>query len=112
MVREPSDGHGGRLGPPADHARLVREIVAAQTGLDAAALTEDAGLRAGTWTSLQHLSVLIVVADTFDFDLNPRLVRDLTTVREMVRHVGYESAAGAQPAGSPGELTYDRGGHG
>ena len=87
MVREPSHGHGGQLEPPSDHARLVREIVAAQTGLNAETLTEDAGLRAGTWTSLQHLSVLIAVANVFSFELDPQLVRGLTTVRDMIRHV-------------------------
>lgn len=108
MVREPSHGHGGQVGPPSDHARRIREIVAAQTGLTADTLTEDAGLQAGTWTSLQHLSVLIAVANIFGFELDPRLVRDLTTVRDMIRHV----ATGRWPVpGRPGELTDNGGGH-
>jgi acyl carrier protein len=66
---------------------LVREVVAAHTGLVAGELTVDAGLRAGTWTSLQHLTVLLAVAERVGFALDARLVRDLNTIEDLVRHV-------------------------
>jgi acyl carrier protein len=70
-----------------DAARQVREIVSQVTGVRIGELSDYAGLPSRTWTSLQHLPVLLAVAERFGFDLVPELVRDLTTVGALVRHV-------------------------
>jgi acyl carrier protein len=70
-----------------DPGRRVREIVSQVTGLGTSELPDDAGLPSRAWTSLQHLSVLLAVAEQFGFDLAPDLVRDLTTVGALIQHI-------------------------
>jgi acyl carrier protein len=84
MVRQQLAGDGEGM---TDTAWRVREIVSQVTGLGTGELPDDAGLPSRTWTSLQHLSVLLAVAEQFGFDLAPDLVRDLTTVGALIQHV-------------------------
>lgn len=84
MVRKQLAGDGEGM---TDTARRVRETVSQVTGLGTGELPDDAGLPSRTWTSLQHLSVLLAVAEQFDFDLAPDLVRDLTTVGALIQHI-------------------------
>jgi acyl carrier protein len=74
-----------------DPRQQVREIVSRVTGVRTAELSEEAGLPSRTWTSVQHLSVLLAVAERFGFDLAPDLVRDLTTVGALARYVRQRS---------------------
>ncbi|MEU8926700.1 PPOX class F420-dependent oxidoreductase [Kitasatospora sp. NPDC048545] len=56
-------------------------------GGDPSSLGPDAGLLAGTWTSLQHVTILLELADTFGFRVDAQLVQELTTVAAMRQHV-------------------------
>jgi acyl carrier protein len=86
-----------------DTALRVREIVSRVTGVRTAELTDQAGLPSRTWTSVQHLSVLLAVAERFDFDLAPDLVRDLTTVGALVRYVRHRPHPRPDRSGDDGE---------
>jgi len=86
VVREEHDGHGRELNMDTDTSEVVRELIAWHTEQPVSALTDDAGMTTGTWNSLKHLTVLTAVAQRFGFSLDPRLVRDLTTVGALVRY--------------------------
>ncbi|MFD7709614.1 acyl carrier protein [Streptomyces sp. NPDC059785] len=73
----------------------VREIVAATLGRQQADITADSGLSAGSWSSLQHLGILLALSQRFGFDLSPRLVHDLTTVRAMAEYLGERERTGS-----------------
>jgi PPOX class probable F420-dependent enzyme len=77
------------------------EIVATALGREPAELTADSGLPTGDWSSLQHLPVLLALAETFGFPLSPRVVQELTTVRAMAHHVEITQAGHEVPPRPP-----------
>jgi acyl carrier protein len=63
----------------------VKEILAREWNVDAAAIPDDAELNVyEKWDSLGHISMLLALAEEFDIDVTPENVQALLTLPKIV----------------------------
>ncbi|MEU6671553.1 acyl carrier protein [Streptomyces sp. NPDC046727] len=65
----------------------IRREIAEVVGAGPDGIGNDASLTAGSWNSLQHLTILLRLSERYGFAVDPVLVQELTSVRAMAAHV-------------------------
>ncbi|WP_145909958.1 PPOX class F420-dependent oxidoreductase [Kitasatospora viridis] len=80
-------------------------VVAAVIGVPPGQLGGAAGLTDGSWSSMQHITILLDLAGAFGFELTPRLVQELTTVAAMQAFVSDRRDRAPLPTSSEAAMT-------
>jgi len=65
----------------------VRREIADVVGVDPDTIGDDASLTGGSWTSLQHLSLLLSLGERYGFAVDPVLIQELTSLDALYSHV-------------------------
>ncbi|HEX7658438.1 MAG TPA: acyl carrier protein [Pseudonocardiaceae bacterium] len=78
----------GEMAPAASQVfDRVRSIVGRSVGREPSTIPVNAGLKNGDWSSLVHVKILIQLGKEFGFVVTARLVRDLTSIPDIVEFV-------------------------
>lgn len=59
----------------------IRSVVGEVLSIDPNTLSDTDGFSKGTWSSLNHMTILLALSERFGFDVTPEAVRDMTSLK-------------------------------